>query len=220
MEKINLHSDGFKKIDDNIFKVSQNILNEFNEIHLNKNLNKNDYINTAIINNLEDLNSFMNTKNLYNQIFNTLLFNNFNNLVFDDIWFLKSDESIYEPDSLPYVPHIDKIRKIKVIIYLNDVGIKDGPIFICKIQPSKYEFFRRKLKPDYKLHQENIIKDLKLENYLPQIGEFGTVIFFDTNTPHFAGRLHNKESIRKIIRFNFRYKENNFLKKLINKIIG
>ena len=220
MEKLNLHSDGFKKIDDNIFNIGENILNEFNEIHLNKVLNKNDYINTAIINNLEDLDSFMNTKKLYYQIFKTLLSNNFNNLVFDDIWFLKSDESIYQPDNLPYVPHIDKIRKIKVMIYLNDVGVKDGPIFICKIQPSKYEVFRRKLKPNYKLHRENIIKDLKPKDYLPQIGKFGSAIFFDTNTPHFAGRLHNKESMRKIIRFNFRYKENNFFKNLINKIIG
>jgi len=65
MEKLNLHSDGFKKIDDNTFNISQSILNEFNEIHLNKVLNKNDYINTAIINNLEDLDSFMNTKKLY-----------------------------------------------------------------------------------------------------------------------------------------------------------
>ena len=102
------------------------------------------------------------------------------------------------------------------MIYLNNLGIKKEAIFICKIHPSKYKVFRRKLKPNYKLHQENIIKDLKPEDYLPQIGEFGIDIFFDTNTPHFTGRLHNKEFIRKIIRFNYRYKENNFLKNLIN----
>ena len=74
------------------------------------------------------------------------------------------------------------------MIYLNDLGKKKKPIFTCKIQPSKYKVFRGKLKPNYKLYQERIIKDLKPEDYLPQIGEFGIAIFFDMNTTYFTGR--------------------------------
>tara|TARA_B110000971_G_C19859348_1_gene430916 strand:+ start:506 stop:664 length:159 start_codon:yes stop_codon:yes gene_type:complete len=41
---------------------------------------------------------------------------------------------------------------------------------------------KNKNKSNYKLHQENIIKDLKPEEYLPQIGEFGIATLFETNT--------------------------------------
>ena len=79
---------------------------------------------------------------------------------------------------------------------------------------------KNKNKSNYKLHQENIIKDLKPEDYLPQIGEFGIAKFLKRIPSHFTGRLHNEEFMRKIISFNYKYKKNNFLKNLINKIIG
>ena len=81
---------------------------------------------------------------------------------FDDIWFVKSVESIYEPKKLPYIPHIDKVRKIKAMVYLNDVTIEDGPLYIAKVNPNNYENFRKELKPDYKKRQENEIKNLKM----------------------------------------------------------
>ena len=40
-------------------------------------------------------------------------------VVFDDIWFVSSKKSFYKENVLPNFPHIDKIRKFKIMIYLN-----------------------------------------------------------------------------------------------------
>tara|TARA_B100000941_G_C28044077_1_gene321202 strand:- start:54 stop:536 length:483 start_codon:yes stop_codon:yes gene_type:complete len=155
---------------------------------------------------------------LYENIISTISKNNINNIFFDDIWFVKSVESIYEPERLPYVPHIDKVRKFKAMVYLNDVTVEDGPLFITKINPNKYESFRKNLKQDYKKNQENIVRDIDIKEYLPLTGDLGTIIFFDTNAPHFAGKLVSANSMRKIIRFNFRYKKESKFKSFIKKI--
>ena len=220
MDQINLNIDnnGFKKLDGNFFGLKNDMLKDFESVYENKKFRNNTYKNTSIISQLEDLKKFQEVKLLYNKINQIFLFNNITNLEFDDIWFVKSVEEIYEPSKLPYVPHIDKIRKLKVMIYLNDVEIEDGPLFIIKTKPSRYENFRKKLKPDYKIRQENEIKDLKIEDYFPLKGKFGTAIVFDTNTPHFAGKLHHKNSLRKIIRFNFRLKSENFIKSFVKNL--
>ena len=105
------------------------------------------------------------------------------------------------------------------MVYLNDVTIEDGPLFITKVDPNIYENFRKELKPDYKKRQENEVKNLNIKDYSPLIGKFGTTIFFDTNAPHFAGKIHNENSMRKIIRFNFRVKPENYFKKIVKKIL-
>ena len=46
------------------------------------------------------------------------------------------------------------------MVYLNDVTIEDGPLFITKVDPNIYENFRKELKPDYKKRQENEVKNL------------------------------------------------------------
>ena len=61
------------------------------------------------------------------------------------------------------------------------------------------------------------IKNLKIEDYSPLNGEFGTTIFFDTNAPHFAGKIHNKNSLRKIIRFKTFEKIHNKLENTLSK---
>ena len=61
------------------------------------------------------------------------------------------------PDQLPNIPHIDKIRKFKVMIYLNPVTLSNGPINLLKINPENYEDKRKNLKNNYKLNQENQI---------------------------------------------------------------
>ena len=154
------------------------------------------------------------TSSLYENIISTISKNNINNIFFDDIWFVKSVESTMNP-KLPYVPHIDKVRKFKAV-YLNDVTVEDGPLFITKINPNKYESFRKNLKQDYKKNQENI-RDIDIKEYLPLTGDLGTIIF-DTNAPHFAGKLVSANSMRKIIRFNFRYKKESKFKSFIKKI--
>ena len=145
----------------------------------------------------------------------------YDKLVFDDIWFINSTKQTYKPGKLPFIPHIDKIRKFKIMVYLNDVKEKNGPLNLANVNPNSYESFRKKLNFDYKTKQKNEITNLPLTKYKPLIGKFGTTIFFDTNTPHFASEV-KKMAQRKVIRFNFRFIEQNqenlfqkFLKKLI-----
>ena len=216
--QLNINSEGYKKIDNNIFELNNKILEEFEIIYNDKKYNSNGHKNTAIINDLNELKKFNYLEKLNKNILNLIKNNKIKNIQFDDIWFVKSVESIYEPRKLPYVPHIDKVRKIKAMVYLNDVTIEDGPLFITKVDPNIYENFRKELKPDYKKRQENEVKNLNIKDYSPLFGKFGTTIFFDTNAPHFAGKIYNKSSMRKIIRFNFRVKPENYFKKIVKKI--
>ena len=36
-------------------------------------------------------------------------------------------------NKLPFIPHIDKIRKFKVMVYINDINSDAGPISFFKI---------------------------------------------------------------------------------------
>jgi hypothetical protein len=214
MIKIDIKNNGFHHFSNNFFELNKNIIHEFMEIH-KTNLNLRSAQNVATINNLDELKEFDGIKKIFDEIIKIFEFNDFKNIKFDDVWFVNSNKSIFEKDKLPYIPHIDKIRKLKVMIYLNDVKIENGPIHFAKVNPNKYENFRKKLNKDYKIKQENEIKDIQLSDYKPLIGEFGTTIFFDTNTPHFAGKIEKNLIERKVIRFNFISKDKkNFLKDL------
>lgn len=216
--QLNISSDGYKKIDNNIFHLDSKILEEYENIYNDKKYSDNGYENTSIINDQKDLIKFNNLNKLNQNILRLIKDNKLDNIEFDDIWFVKSVESIYEPKKLPYIPHIDKVRKIKAMVYLNDVTIEDGPLYVAKVDPNNYEKFRKELKSDFKKRQENEIKNLKIEDYSPLNGKFGTTIFFDTNAPHFAGKIHNKNSLRKIIRFNFRFKKQNPIKNFFRNL--
>ncbi len=216
--QLNISSDGYKKIDNNIFHLDSKILEEYENIYNDKKYRDNGQVNTSIISNKKDLKKFNNLNSLNQKILSLIKFNKLDNIEFDDIWFVKSVESIYEPKKLPYIPHIDKVRKIKAMVYLNDVTIEDGPLFMAKVDPNNYENFRKELKPDYKKRQENEVKNLNIEDYSPLNGKFGTTIFFDTNAPHFAGKIYNKNSLRKIIRFNFRFKPQNPIKNFFRNL--
>ena len=58
------------------------------------------------------------------------------------------------------------------MVYLNDVTIEDGPLYIAKVNPNNYENFRKELKPDYKKRQENEIKNLNIKDYSPLNGKY------------------------------------------------
>jgi len=216
MIKININDNGFHHIKNNFFNLNNEIIGEFTKIY-QANLNVRAEQNTSIISDLNELKRFKITNIIFEKIIKILEFNNLDNIEFDDVWFVHSDKNIYKENKLPYIPHIDKIRKFKVMVYLNEVEIENGPIHFAKVNPNKYENFRKKLNKDYKLKQENEIKDIKISEYEPLLGDFGTTIFFDTNTPHFAGKIEKSLIERKVIRFNFIYGgKKNFFKNFFN----
>ena len=62
----------------------------------------------------------------------------------------------------------------------------------------------KKFSKNYQKKKENII-NIPKENFIPCTGPFGTTIFFDTNSPHYGGRIMETNKERLILRFNFRY---------------
>lgn len=105
---------------------------------------------------------------------------------------------------LPYIPHIDKSRYLKAMIYLHDVTLDHGPINLGNIkQGVDIEKIRKKLPKNYKESGLNSISHKDIEGDMKALeGNAGDVIFFDTNTPHHAGII-TKGYSRKILRFDF-----------------
>ena len=122
-----------------------------------------------------------------------------------NVWVQKSSYLNYKKDELPFIPHIDKNRVLKVMIYLNKVDNDLGPITFIKAEPIKYENLRNNLKEDYYLKKENKIKNFEEEDLKSITGDIGNVIIFDTNCPHFAGKINNKYKERNVYRFQFQY---------------
>lgn len=149
---------------------------------------------------------------------------NATDLRFEKLWLVNSESKDTNETILPYVPHIDKKRFLKAMVYLNDVSINNGPIHLGKAKDNiNIEEKRKKLPSDYKAKKLNIISNKNLEsNLIPMVGKAGDVIFFDTNTPHKAGII-SKGYYRKILRFDFERSEfnpkKNILKNFINKIV-
>jgi len=201
--KLNLETNGYLHIKENIFNINKNILNEFNLIH---NKYPSAWENVSVINKNELINNYNEINKIYKKILNIIDFNVIKDKVkFDDVWFINSKKSFYKENELPNIPHIDKIRKFKIMIYLNEISKESGPLYIVNCNTKKYENFRLGLKKNYKENQDNAIQDIPLNQFSPMVGDFGSTIFFDTNTPHFAGPFLDNSHFRNVIRFNFRY---------------
>ena len=123
------------------------------------------------------------------------------------VWLVKSEFETIDKGKLPFIPHIDKERYLKFMIYVTDVTEKDGPFYSCeKVQDvEKYEGLRQQIKGTKKEQKLNEINDFSIESYKPVLGSTGDLIIFDTNIPHFAGAIE-KGNERKVIRFDFEKK--------------
>ena len=139
------------------------------------------------------------------------------------MWLVHSSPNNQNKNFLPYIPHIDKQRYLKAMIYLHDVSFNHGPIYLGKLDSSiDIERIRKKLPYNYKEKGLNSINYQQLDGSLiPMVGSAGDVIFFDTNTPHKAGIIKDNYS-RKILRFDFECLSFNqkptLLKHIFNKI--
>jgi hypothetical protein len=149
---------------------------------------------------------------------------NVTDLKFEKLWLVNSKSNDTNKAIVPYIPHIDKTRFLKAMIYLNDVSMDHGPIHLGKAKNNiDIEQKRKRLPSDYKARNLNVISNESLEtNLTPMLGEAGDVIFFDTNTPHKAGII-SEGYYRKILRFDFERpffnSKKNMVKSFFNKII-
>jgi len=199
--KINLENDGYKITRENLFNINNETLDEFFEIFKKEDLpNHGNFKNIKVV---KDLNQFKFLNKIFNELIKILQSNNIN-YIFEDVWAQKSEYINSRPGELPFIPHIDKHRKFKIMVYLNNVHRDSGPIHFIKCRPSDYENFRKKLSKTYQVDKENEIKDFDISKYENCSGPTGTIIFFDTNCPHFAGiNKDGKTEPRYIYRFNF-----------------
>ena len=192
----------------NFFNINDNHVTEFHKIFNDPDQKKHTNHSQEILNNIvviNDINKHLYIKKFYLNLLNFLKENNFVNLKFKDLWLQKSNEMTYRENELPFIPHIDKNRCFKVMIYLCDVKKKDGPLHLIKINPEKFENQRRNLSKNYFLNKENSINNLNLNDFIDCSGQRGTSIFFDTNCPHFAGKFETNSIERLIYRVNFYY---------------
>ena len=119
-------------------------------------------------------------------------------------WLVKSEPKDTDPTKLPYLPHFDKHRYLKAIIYLHDVVKDHGPIHFGKLlMPSDIDLRRKGLPANYKELGLNTIKTSEMISGIePVLGKAGDVIFFDTNSAHCSG-IVSKGFERHVIRFDF-----------------
>ncbi|MDA7734166.1 phytanoyl-CoA dioxygenase family protein [Candidatus Pelagibacter sp.] len=140
-------------------------------------------------------------------------------------WFVKTQSRHVDMNNLPYIAHFDKHRYLKAMVYLDNVTIDHGPIYLGRVSnPLSIEKRRKSLQKDYKIHGMNNItaKDI-VRSMEPMNGNSGDVIFFDTNTAHHAG-IVSEGFERRVIRFDFDVasfkNHSSILKKILNYLFS
>lgn len=131
-------------------------------------------------------------------------------LKLDKIWIQKTEPSLADQTVLPYIPHFDKYRFLKGMIYLHDVTLEDGPIHFGKYEGHfKVDDVRRKLPFNHKELGLNLVEATDLEEPPSAvIGKAGDVVLFDTSAPHKAGTVAEGRS-RRVVRFDFEHRSFN-----------
>ncbi|MDC0906595.1 hypothetical protein OAS81_04510 [Gammaproteobacteria bacterium] len=118
------------------------------------------------------------------------------------LWLVESVPDDIRVGELPFVPHIDYRRFLKVMIYVDDVTDVSGPFSAIKTNPDDFESFRLGLTPNYKNGRDNQIVDFSLDKFEKFTGPKGTMILFDTNCPHYAAAVFEGNR-RRVFRFDY-----------------
>lgn len=162
---------------------------------------------------------FESVMNKINIKFQTII--NASDLKFNKLWLVSTKSNNSIKTILPYIPHIDKQRYLKAMVYLHDISKDHGPIHLGKVKSTiDIEKKRKNLPNNYKIKGLNTIDEKYLETQMtPMIGSSGDVVFFDTNTPHKAGIV--KEGLhRKVLRFDFERPFFNHQTSVFERFIG
>lgn len=148
------------------------------------------------------------------------LITGYDDLSFEKLWLVSSSSNDTNKNTLPYIPHIDKRRYLKAMVYLHDVNLEHGPIHLGQAKKNiNIEQKRKRLPHDYKEKGLNTINDKDIDGILtPILGKAGDVIFFDTNTPHKAGIIKDSYH-RKVLRFDFERPCFNLKPSMLNNIM-
>jgi len=205
--KINLET-GFDIFTNNPFEISNETVQDFYEIINSKKFTKSEKFKNINVLSEDDIKNYSYIKNLFKKVTRCLEVNKVN-VEFINMWAMISNSNNYKENILPNIPHIDHNRKFKCMVYMNNVNKNSGAIHLIKCNPKKYENFRKQINSNTRKINDNIITNYEISEFKNCYGPMGTVIFFDTNTPHFAGPiLEEKSNSRLVLRFNFRFTQN------------
>lgn len=127
---------------------------------------------------------------------------------FFQAWHVTSIGSQDVEMELPYLPHFDRDRRFKVMIYLSDVSEDNGPISfaevsqedLASIERLRLGFLQTSERPPDEMRLRNVVDTSTLRTV---VGPAGTVVVFDTNNPHRAGSVEGGRS-REVFRLDFR----------------
>jgi len=199
--------------------LTEKLLREFDQIY-QENTSKNIHANFLDLrkDDIMKIPLFLSLLNKIQKKFETII--GHNDLSFEKLWLVSSLSDDTNKITLPYIPHIDKRRYLKAMVYLHDVNLEHGPIHLGRVKSTTdIEQKRKKLPSDYKEKGLNTISDKDLDGSLtPITGKAGDVIFFDTNTPHKAGVIKDNY-YRKVLRFDFERPYFNPKQSMLNRIM-
>ena len=128
------------------------------------------------------------------------------NFYLRNVWFIKTQNQ-HIREELPFIAHIDKKRYLKVFLYINDIKKKNGAFTVSSnSNPKQNEVLRlnwwKENIHDPEKDKHGLLCSKKDLKFVPIEMEKGSIVCFDTNTPHFAGKVEIGE-VRKVLRFNF-----------------
>ncbi len=196
-----VETQGFCFIDHNVLDLDIKKLRHWFADYFGLHANESKYKDVAVFA-MDELSENRLVKDLLKKIVTLTDLTSANGFYLDKIWLVHSLPRDEPSDSLPYVPHFDKHRYVKVMIYLDDVSLSDGPFHSLSFAPIKNEEKRLNLSKNYKYNGENTVKDISVDDFIPCVGCSGSIVIFDTNCPHFAGSI-NGEGHRRVLRFDF-----------------
>jgi hypothetical protein len=120
----------------------------------------------------------------------------------DKLWLVESFPEDIAAGELPFIPHIDYQRFLKVMVYVDNVTTECGPFSAITCDPEIWEDRRLALPANYKQSLQNQVTEFAMDEYKSFVGEPGAIILFDTNCPHFAGVVSPGHS-RRVFRFDY-----------------
>lgn len=136
---------------------------------------------------------------------------------FEGIFFADTIGIQSKRNSLPFIPHIDKHHRIKIMIYLTNVDKNSGPL---EVWPKTNKLYYKE-RFDYRKQNKTVSKFNNVKNVssnpLKLDGSAGEVFIFDTDILHQAGSA-NYNIQRRVIRLDFISKEEKRYEKEKNPI--
>lgn len=113
------------------------------------------------------------------------------------------DQNEYLNKKNTYIPHSDELNFLKFFVYLQDTNEDNGCFFALPKSQVENKKNRKKWISDgnQRNHRDKEVYE-KTDELLPVIAKKGSVIVFDTDVTHKAGKIKSEKLVRNIIRLD------------------